>query len=219
MQNQMDGVPRLVTDLIVPEREGGYLKGQETRELILRTALNILIEHGYPAMSMRRVATACGMKFGNLTYHYRSREDLVRELLEAVIRSYEVEFAAIAHMPGASPEDRLRRVCLFILEDIRTKKTTHLFPEIWALSNHEPFVFDLMHALYVRARAPLRAIVDEMRPDLSPAQREDVALFISASMEGMTVFAGHAKPFEPRMPAIERIAVQSFLDLVRSYRP
>jgi AcrR family transcriptional regulator len=103
MTNQMDSVPRLVTDLIVPEREGGYLKGRETRELILRTALTILIEHGYPAMSMRRVAAECGMKFGNLTYHYRSREDLVRELLEAVIRSYEVEFAAIAHMPGASP--------------------------------------------------------------------------------------------------------------------
>jgi hypothetical protein len=27
MTNQMDSVPRLVTDLIVPEREGGYLKG------------------------------------------------------------------------------------------------------------------------------------------------------------------------------------------------
>jgi hypothetical protein len=77
-------------------------------------------------------------------------------------------------------------------------------------------VFDLMHALYVRARAPIRAIIDEMRPDLPAALREDMALFISASMEGMTVFAGHAKPFEPRMPSIERIAVQSFLDLVRS---
>lgn len=209
-------VPKLVTDLIVPERDGGYLKGQETRELILRTALSILIEEGYPAMSMRRVAARCGMKFGNLTYHYRSREDLVRELLEAVIRAYEVEFNAIAHQAGAGPEDRLRQVCLFILEDICTKKTTHLFPEIWALSNHEPFVFDLMHALYARARAPIRAIIDEMRPDLPIPTREDVALFISASMEGMTVFAGHAKPFEARMPSLERIAVKSFLDLVRS---
>ncbi|WP_430323800.1 TetR/AcrR family transcriptional regulator, partial [Salmonella enterica] len=79
-------------------------KGHETRELILRTALSVLIEEGYRAMSMRRVAAECGMKFGNLTYHYRTREDLVRELLDAVISSYEAEFAAISHRPDLSPD-------------------------------------------------------------------------------------------------------------------
>ena len=49
--------------------------------------------------------------------------------------------------------------------------------------------------------------------------REDLALFISASMEGMTVFAGHEKPFEPRMTALERIAIQSFIAIVRNFRP
>lgn len=83
--NQYDGVPSFVTDLVFPEREGGYAKGHETRELILRTALHILIEEGYRAMSMRRIASACGMRLGNLTYHYPTREDLVRELLNAVI--------------------------------------------------------------------------------------------------------------------------------------
>ena len=75
-------MPPAVSDLIVPERTAGYVKGRETRELILRTALNILIEHGWQAMSMRRIAADCGMKFGNLTYHYRTREDLVRATSE-----------------------------------------------------------------------------------------------------------------------------------------
>ena len=214
--NQPDDVPKFVTDIVMPEREGGYLKGHETRELILRTALSIMIEEGYRAMSMRRVASACGMKFGNLTYHYRSREDLVRELMEAVIRSYELEFVEIVHMPGVPAEERLRRVCMLILDDIRSKKTTHFFPELWALSNHDPFVLERIQELYVRARAPLVEIIAEMRPDLDENSRETIALFISGSMEGMTIFAGHAKPFEKRMPQIERIAVHSFLALVKS---
>lgn len=213
---QKEDAPKFVTDMIMPEREGGYLKGHETRELILRTALTILIEEGYRAMSMRRVAAACDLKFGNLTYHYRSREDLVRAMMDAVIRSYEIEFEDIMHMPGVPPEERLRRMCMLILDDIRSKKTTRFFPELWALSNHDPFVLERIQDLYVRARAPLLEIITEMRPDLPPTDRETVSLFISGSMEGMTIFAGHEKPFEPRMPQIERVAVHAFCNLVKT---
>jgi AcrR family transcriptional regulator len=204
--------------LIIPDWDGGYSKGRETRELILHTALTILVEEGYRAMSMRRVAAACGIKFGNLTYHYRTREDLVRELLEAVIRSYEVAFEHINHLPGP-PAKRLERICLLILEDIRTKKTTHVFPELWALSNHDDFVLARVQELYERARVPLVKIIGEMRPDLSDENQQAVALFISASMEGITPFSGYAKPFEAMMPILEKIAVQSFVSLVETYQP
>ena len=208
-----------VADLTFPQRSGGYAKGHETREQILHAALGILVEEGFRAMSMRRVAAACDMKLGNLTYHFPTREDLVRELLDAVISSYEVEFASIVHMPGIPPEERLAEICGLVLEDIRNRKTTRFFPEIWALSNHDPFVFERTHELYARARAPLVEIVAEMRPDLGAQDCEDLALFISASMEGSTVFAGHEKPFEPRMDALEAIAIQSFIAIVRNYQP
>ena len=41
--NQKDDIPAIPADMIVPEREGGYSKGRETREMILRAALSILI--------------------------------------------------------------------------------------------------------------------------------------------------------------------------------
>lgn len=208
-----------VADLAFPPREGGYAKGHETREQILQAALDLLVEHGFRAMSMRRVAAACGMKLGNLTYHFPNREDLIQALLEAVISAYEIEFERIVHKPGVPPEERLADVCELILEDIRSKKTTRVFPELWALSNHDPFVLERVQELYARARAPIDQIVAEMRPDLSAEEREAIALFISASMEGQTVFAGHGKPFELRMPKLEAIAIRSFLDLVRNYRP
>lgn len=215
----MDTDPKLVTDLLIPGREGGYAKGYETRELILRNALHILIEEGYRAMSMRRVAAASGMRLGNLTYHYPTREDLVRELLNAVISSYEVEFGTIVHEQGLLPEERLARLCNLILDDIATKKTTRFFPELWALANHDAFVYERVHELYDRARAPLVEIIAEMRPDLPEAVRFDLALFISGSMEGLTVFAGYRMPYADRLPAVEQVAIRSFIDLVRSFQP
>ena len=208
-----------VADLAFPEREGGYSKGHRTREQILHAALVILVAEGYAAMTMRRIAAACDMKLGNLTYHFPTREDLVRELLEAVITAYEIEFDNLVHMPDVPAEERLAEICGLILEDIRTEKTTHVFPEFWALCNHDSFVLERVQELYARARVPLAEIIREIRPDLSESAVADLALFISASMEGLTIFAGHEKPFEPRMPEIEKIAIQSFVDVVKNFQP
>lgn len=209
----------VVPDLNIAEREGGYAKGDEVREQILRAALGILVENGYRAMSMRRVAEACGLKFGNLTYYYRSREDLVRDLLEAIVRAYEIQFDQIVQEPDVSAEFRLAELCSLILEDIRTKKTTHVFPELWALANHDEFVSERVQELYSRARQSLVDIIGELRPDLSSEQCEALALFASASMEGLTVFAGYAKPFETKMPWMENIAIRAFIEVIRTASP
>lgn len=217
--SQDDSTSLAVRELVMPDRVAGYTKGHETREAILRKALAILIDEGWQAMSMRRVAAACGIKFGNLTYHYRTREDLVRELLDAVISSYEREFDAIVHQDGLTGEQRLERYCRLVLDDIPSKKTTRFFPELWALSNHDPFVHDRMHELYARARAPLEDIIEVMRPDLPQEERETLALFISFSMEGSTVFAGYDKPFAARMGLIKQMAIKGFVDLVKNWKP
>ena len=70
--------------------------------------------------------------------------------------------------------------------------------------------------LYVRARAVLNELIAELNPSLPDEEREVLALFISASMEGMTIFAGYRKPFEPRMRRIEKIAAKNFVSLART---
>lgn len=209
----------LVPDLAMRDRDTGYAKGKDGYERILRAALSLLVDEGYRAVTMRRVAAACDMKLGNLTYYFPTKEDLVRDLLEAIIASYEVEFDAIVHEEGTSPIYRLEELCVLLLEDIGTRKTTQIFPELWALSNHDPFVFDRVQELYARARAPINAIIAEINPALSEEQRAVVTLFISAAMEGLTMFAGHGKPYAHRMPWLERISTSAFVKLVTSITP
>ena len=76
-----------------------------------------------------------------------------------------------------------------------------------------------MHELYHRARVVLNEIIAEVNPALPPVERETLALFMSASMEGMTVFAGHKKPFRPQIGFIEALACKSFVYLVRYLKP
>ena len=209
----------VVPDLKITPREGGYARGQEGLEQILYAALNILVEQGSKALTLRRIASECGMKAGNLAYYFPSKEELLRELLNAIISSYEDAFEVIVHDPGASAEKRLEKLVVLILDDITTKKTSRVFPELWALSNYDPFVQERVTELYERARVGINELIAEINPALPADEREVVALFISATMEGMTIFAGYDKPWRAEMPAIERIAVKSFLHLIASLKP
>lgn len=212
-----------MTDFIVPDlkitpRTGGYARGQDGFEQILRSALALLVNHGASALTLRRIATESGMNVGSLNYYFKSKDELIRELLNAVIASYEEAFDEIIHEPGASAEARLENLVALILEDITTKKTTRFFPELWAMANHDGFVHDRMNELYERARVSLNELIAEINPDLSDGQREILALFISASMEGMTVFAGYQKPWVGQMPMLKLLARKSFVQLVHSLR-
>ena len=208
-----------VPDLKIRPREGGYARGQEGFEQILRAALRLLVEHGSKALTLRRIAAECDLNVGNLNYYFKSKEDLIRELLDAVISSYEESFDAVLHEPQASADARLERLVSLILTDITTKKTTRFFPELWAMSNYDAFIQERMEELYTRARVSLNELVAEINPALPADERETLTLFISASMEGMTVFAGFDKPWRPRMPWLIAIAKRSFVSLIRDIKP
>lgn len=202
------------TELALPKREGGYLRGQSGYEHILYTSLDILIEDGYRALTMRGIAKRCGMALGNLCYYFPTREALVHTLLETIIASYEKDFEQIVMNEETAPDLRLEQLCHYILEDIATKKTTRIFPELWALSNHDPFVSERVEELYARARVSLEYVIGLINPRLAEQERRDLALFISGSMEGLTMFVGYDKPFNDRLLAIKRIGAANFRALV-----
>ena len=209
----------IVPDLKITPRTGGYARGQDGFEHILRSALSLLVNQGSAALTLRRIAAESGMNVGNLNYYFRSKDELIRELLNAVISSYEESFDEIIHKPDASAEARLENLVTLILDDITTKKTTRFFPELWAMANHDEFVHDRMNDLYERARASLNELIAEINPALPDDEREILALFISGSMEGMTMFAGYEKPWCGQMPMLEVIARRSFIHLARTLRP
>jgi AcrR family transcriptional regulator len=197
----------------IATRPGVYARGTETVDAILKAALTVLIEEGASAFTIRRIAATCGMKVGNVSYHFPRKEMLIQVLLD------DLKLELNVRRPEMSAEERLRLVIFFCLDDICSKRTTHLFTELWALANHNDFVADRVRAFYQKVHAVIAEYVAELNPALNADEVHTLALFISASMEGTTPFLGHEKPWADKMPAIIGISVKYFVHLAKSITP
>ena len=54
----------------------------DTRSKILSTAQRLFNENGYRKVSLRKISDAIGISIGNLTYHFKKRDDILKALLE-----------------------------------------------------------------------------------------------------------------------------------------
>lgn len=206
----------MTQSLLTPSRPGIYARGSETVDAILKAALDVLIDEGAECFTIRRIAARCGMKVGNVSYHFPRKEMLIQVLLDDLVDSYGAQLEDMVRKPGLTAEERLKLVIILCLDDIGSKRTTHLFIELWALANHNAFVADRVRAFYERVHGVIGDYVAAINPALSPDDVHTVALFISASMEGATPFLGHGKPWAHKMPAFTALAVQSLIALART---
>lgn len=60
-----------------------------TKKRILDCAWESFKEQGYNAVSMRNIAETLGISVGNLTYHFKKKEELIEALIFKDIQSYE----------------------------------------------------------------------------------------------------------------------------------
>ncbi len=194
-------------------------RGQEAVSAILTAARDVLVEEGYPRLTMRNVADRADMTVGNLSYYYTNKEDLLHDLLEAVIQGYMEDFDRIAEDKAQSPEQRFEELVRFLVADLSTKETTGFFPALWALANHDEFAAREMNDVYEIVRNTFARVITDIRPDLSKKDRDLLALFMSASIEGQTMFIGYRRKKAAAAGAIGNMAVQSFLTLVKEFDP
>ncbi|MET0396625.1 MAG: TetR family transcriptional regulator [Longimicrobiaceae bacterium] len=91
-------------------------KGEQTRALILDTALELFRERGYEDTTMRAIAERAGVAVGNAYYYFRSKERLVQTFYA---RTHEEHLAASAEVLRAGGTFRER-----LLGVMRTKLDT-----------------------------------------------------------------------------------------------
>ncbi len=65
--------------------EGGYARGEETRERIIEAAFAVFAEEGYVGASTRRIAAKAGVNPPALQYYFDSKEGLHRACGQAAI--------------------------------------------------------------------------------------------------------------------------------------
>lgn len=80
----------------------GVAKQRTMRDEILDAAAGLIVRDGYDACTMRAVAALVDMKAGSLYYHFRSKDEIVEEILNQGI---ETLYACVAEALEGMPKD------------------------------------------------------------------------------------------------------------------
>ena len=98
-------------------------KGDQTKALILETALEMFRERGYEETTMRAIAQKAGVSLGNAYYYFRSKEYLIQAFYQRLHDSH-----LAAALPALENEKTLKARLLTVMRTkIETMKPYHQF--------------------------------------------------------------------------------------------
>ncbi|MEU6704299.1 TetR family transcriptional regulator [Streptomyces wuyuanensis] len=89
------------------DQAGKPAKSEQTRTLILETALRLFQERGYDKTTMRAIAQEAGVSVGNAYYYFSSKEHLVQGFYDRIAEQHQ---AAVAEVLDGGEKDLSARV-------------------------------------------------------------------------------------------------------------
>jgi AcrR family transcriptional regulator len=148
---------------------------------------HIMISSGYSGVSMRSIATEAGVALGSVS-HFGSKETLIDAYAERLFGWYLAQFDVIEHAYDGQPRKALFETVRFIVDDLETERTSHLFPEFWAMAAHIPRIQDALDSLYARERDWLERLLRAGWPTLGNDDIETVIGTLVPMIEGHCIF-------------------------------
>jgi AcrR family transcriptional regulator len=170
-------------------------EGNETASRIVLAAREMLMDEGYAHFSMRNVASRAGMHLNNVQYYFKTREHLVRALLEDTGSRYRASYDKLLAVAPAEPQARFNALIEFNLQDISTWETRRFFIQLWALLiTLDGRSGGLLDDLYATDIEQLSGFIAELVPGTAPAEIRRRASVLAAMIEGMVVVRGAHSP-------------------------
>src|SRR5437762_13676662 len=131
-------------------------KGEQTKALILNSALDLLREHGYEETTMRAIAKKAGVSLGNAYHYFGSKEHMIQAFYH---RLHEAHLAAIR--PALERETTFKARLLAVMRlKISTLEPYHEFAGVLFKTAADP-------------HSPLNPFAD----DSAPTRRDSIKLF------------------------------------------
>lgn len=131
-------------------------KGEQTRTLILETALSMFYERGYEETTMRAIAREAGVSLGNAYYYFASKENLIQAIYA---KSHVEHLAACRPLLDTTPELKAR------LKGVMRAKVETLAP------------YHRFAGVLFRTAADPSSPLNPFSEASGPVRREAVALF------------------------------------------
>lgn len=131
-------------------------KGEQTKALILNTALEMFRKRGYEDTTMRAIAEQAGVAIGNAYYYFGSKEHLIQAFYDRTHQEHLV-------------------VCRPALEKERNLKGRLLSALRLKISTLEPY--HQFAGIIFKTAADPRSPLNPFSPDSDPVRRASIALF------------------------------------------
>ncbi len=138
------------------KKKSATLKGDQTKSLILETALEMFRERGYEETTMRAIAKKAGVSLGNAYYYFHSKEYLIQAFYH---RTHENHLAV--SLPALEKDDSLKARLLTLMRlKIDTLRPYHQFAGVLFKTAAHP-------------QSPLNPFAEES----DPVRRASIQLF------------------------------------------
>ena len=89
-------------------------KGEQTREHIMATAENIILQRGYSGTSIEDIIGQAGITKGGFFYHFDGKNDLAKNLILRYLDKDVQFFTELAERAQALTEDPLQQLLIFL---------------------------------------------------------------------------------------------------------
>jgi AcrR family transcriptional regulator len=113
-----------------PSTDGRAIRGQATRDCIVKAAREILIEQGHAGASTRAVADRAGVRLSLVHYHFGGRPGLLAEVLDRENSTLLARQHELYAAPGPLAE-KWRTACDLLDEDVQSGYVRLQF-ELWS---------------------------------------------------------------------------------------
>jgi TetR/AcrR family transcriptional regulator, transcriptional repressor of bet genes len=171
---------------------------QERREQLLRAAIEVAAHAGVGGLTVRAIAAEARVSHGLVHFHFRTKDRLVRALLDWVLRETLTLDARASEVGSeAPPLDRLRAILHHEMERLATEPIRmRLFFEFWAMGTRDPSIGERISMELEGYRSSLRELTDEVL-------RSEPDTFFGVTADGLAAVA---------VSFINGCAVQAMID-------
>ena len=119
--------------------------GEETKKIILNSAIELFYKKGYDQVSIRTIADSVGIKGSSIYNHFKSKEDILIEMVnyhkEYVSNNYKGTLAGV-DIESITSESKVEDLLILsyhqTLGNLATKELQHIFSYIIKKSTQSP---------------------------------------------------------------------------------
>jgi AcrR family transcriptional regulator len=174
-----------------PERLSHARRKEQTRERLYGAARTMFLEKGFAATSVEDIVEAAGYTRGAFYSNFRSKQELLTELLRRDAEEAQADLRAIFREAG-TPKQATARVIANFVRSYRERECFPLWVEAYLLARHDSVFQERVHALrhekLLEVSAHIQTLLTESDNAL-PLRAHALALGFVSLCEGMQLFS------------------------------